>query len=460
MTHCITDVEREQYTPRVTLLGLGLKFEALNIFGPVEKLVEIGQKVIFDSPTDKLKDALITILAGGKGLVEANKRVRTDPALQRAFGRKRCAEQSVISDTLDACTDENVTQMQAAMQTIYRTHSMGYGHDYDLDLQLLDIDLTGQPCGAKAEFASKGYFLHQRNRRGRQLGRVLATWYNEVVVDRIYDGKTVLPAVLQELVQQGADVLDLDEAKRARTILRIDSHGGSQAAVNALLDQGYQIHIKEYSSKRAQRLAKSVTAWFDDPKVAGRQIGWVEEDPTEYSRPLRRIAARSRKKNGQWGVGVILSTLPDQDVAYLAGLPLDIPLTARDVACAHIYFYDLRGGGVETSAKEDKQGLGITKRNKKRFAAQAMLTQLNALAHNLIVWFRHWLTPSWHRVLQLGIVRLIRDVFHCNGQAVIQPDDTISAIHLSPIDLHSMKLFDALQRLLIPIHVDVYLAET
>jgi hypothetical protein len=437
-----------------------LKFEALNIFGPIKEEVKIKQKVIFDTPTDKLKDALITILAGGKGLAEANKRVRTDPALQRAFGRKRCAEQSVISDTLNACTDENVAQMQAAMQTIYRMHSLGYRHDYELDLQLLDIDLTGQPCGVKAEFASKGYFLHQRNRRGRQLGRVLATWYNEVVVDRIYDGKTVLPAIVQELVQQAADILELDAAQRARTILRIDSHGGSQTNVNALLDQGYQIHIKEYSSKRAQRLAKSVTTWFDDPKVAGRQIGWVEDDPTDYSRPVRRIAARSRKKNGQWGVGVIISSLSDHDVAYLAGLPLDVPLTARDVACAHIYFYDQRGGGVETSVKEDKQGLGITKRNKKCFAAQAILTQLNALAHNLIVWFRHWLTPSWHRALQFGIVRLIRDVLHFNGQAVIQPDNTISAIQLSPFDMYSMQLFDALQRLLIRLHVDVILAET
>jgi hypothetical protein len=37
---------------------------------------------------------------------------------------------------------------------------------------------------------------------------------------------------------------------------------------------------------------------------------------------------------------------------------------------AYVYFYDQRGGGVETSLKQDKQGLGITKRNKKRFEAQ------------------------------------------------------------------------------------------
>ena len=43
--------------------------------------------------------------------------------------------------------------------------------------------------------------------------------------------------------------------------------------------------------------------------------------------------------------------------------------------------------------KGDKQGLGITKRNKKRFEAQQMLVQLGALAHNVLVWAREWLAP-------------------------------------------------------------------
>jgi hypothetical protein len=44
-----------------------------------------------------------------------------------------------------------------------------------------------------------------------------------------------------------------------------------------------------------------------------------------------------------------------------------------------------RGGGVETAFKDDKQGLGITKRNKKRFEAQQMVMLLNLLAHNVLM---------------------------------------------------------------------------
>jgi hypothetical protein len=272
--------------------------------------VEIAQKTVLDSPLEKLTDGLITILSGGKGLYEANKRVRTDPALQRAFGRERCAEQSVISETLNACSQENVQQMSQAMSEIYRAHSEGYRHNYLKDWQLFDIDLHGQPCGPKAAFATAGYFAHQRNRRGRQLGRVLASWYDEIVVDQLYPGNTVLPAVLQELVERAEQVLALETSQRRQTILRIDGHGGSKADVNWVLARGYQLHTKEYNGKRARLLAESVTPWYEDPRHPGRQIGWVTTPASEYCRPVKRIAVRTRKKNGQWGLDLDLDPVP------------------------------------------------------------------------------------------------------------------------------------------------------
>ena len=79
-------------------------------------------------------------------------------------------------------------QMEQALLTIYRQHSQGYQHDYAAAWQVLDVDMSGLPCGPKAAFATTGYFPKQRNRRGRQLGRVLATHYQEIVVDQLFDG--------------------------------------------------------------------------------------------------------------------------------------------------------------------------------------------------------------------------------------------------------------------------------
>src|SRR2546430_1567125 len=60
----------------------------------------------------------------------------------------------------------------------------GARHDSHRSLQVLEVDMTGMACGPKAAFATKGYFAHQRHRRGRQRGRVLATSDGEMVVDR------------------------------------------------------------------------------------------------------------------------------------------------------------------------------------------------------------------------------------------------------------------------------------
>jgi hypothetical protein len=454
-----TNNTKGHFTSRAALLALGVKIEQLGILQPMMEQVEIKQKTVKDTPNQKLLDGLITILAGAHGLVEANKRVRTDPTLQRAFGRKRCAEQSVISETLDACTEHNVTQMEQAMKTIYQRHSQGYQHDYEQEWQLLDIDLSGQPCGKKAEFATKAYFAKQRNRRGRQLARVLASWYQEIVVDRIYEGKTILPVVLQELIAFAADVLALDSTKKQRTILRIDGHGGSQADINWMLSEGYQIHTKEYSGKRAVKLAQSVVTWHDDPYVPGRQVGWVECPASEYSHPVKRIAVRTLKKNGKWAIGVLISSLSFKAACYLAGLPAHQHPQPQQVLLAYVQLYDQRGGGVETTFREDKQGLGITKRNKKRFNAQAVMTQLNALAHNLIVWFRNWLTQYCQTFYRLGILRMIRDVFHMNAFVSLDEYHSIIEITLTQFDPFAVKVFDALRQLLLPAHVDVNLGE-
>src|SRR5215208_7207785 len=128
------------YTPRATLCALGLKVRSLKLFDTVAEHVRIRQKTIRHTPLEKLTDAFIAILAGAHGLVEVNTRVRSDAALQRAFGRAGCAEQSVVQETLDRCSGENVRQMEEAVDAIFRAHSRAYRHNHRRFLLLLDVD--------------------------------------------------------------------------------------------------------------------------------------------------------------------------------------------------------------------------------------------------------------------------------------------------------------------------------
>jgi len=106
------------FTSCASLAALGIKLRELKVFPPIEQAVQIAQKTIKDSPTDKLYDACISRLSGAHGLVEINTRRLPDAALQRAFGRSRCAEQSVVQETLHTWTAQKVEQMEQAMDCI------------------------------------------------------------------------------------------------------------------------------------------------------------------------------------------------------------------------------------------------------------------------------------------------------------------------------------------------------
>lgn len=448
------------FTGSVSLAAIGVKIRQLDLLAPIQKQVYIPQKTVKDTPFEKVSDAFISMLAGAKGIVEVNTRLRSDRALQLAFGRNRCAEQSVIQETLSACTADTIKQMEQAMDQIYQRHSQGYCHDYRQQYQLLDVDLTGLPCGKKAACATKGYFAGARNRRGRQLGRVLATRYGEVVVDRLFEGRTSLARAFQPLIQAAEQTLALDAVKRSRTLLRVDAGGGSLDDVNWALSRGYQIHCKDYSGQRACRLAASVTTWIEDPDEPGRQIGWIEEPAPEYVCDVVRIAVRKRKPNGQWGIAVLISTLLPAEVCELIESDVEQNLDSMSVLLAHVRLYDQRGGGVETSFKGDKQGLGLAKRNKKRFEAQQMVVFLGTLAHNVVVWSQRWLGASASLLHSYGLMRIVRDIFQISGFLIMDTSGRIRQIALNQDAPLALVLLNPLRTLLAPAQVNVHLAPT
>jgi hypothetical protein len=115
----------QRSTAHARLAALGVALKQRDLFGPIRERVPVAQKTVRYRPADQLYDAFIALLAGAQGRVEIKGRLRPDPALQAACGRTACAEQSVVQDTLDACTDETVTPLEPALDAIYRRHRQG-----------------------------------------------------------------------------------------------------------------------------------------------------------------------------------------------------------------------------------------------------------------------------------------------------------------------------------------------
>jgi len=184
----------------------------------------------------------------------------------------------------------------------------------------------------------------------------------------------------------------------------------------------------------------------------------VTEATDAYVRPVKRIAVRCRQQDGQWAYGVLLSALSAQHVLVLTGQPLSLLEDPAAVLLAYVSFYDQRGGGVETSFKGDKQGLGIGKRSKKRFAAQQMVMLLGSLAHNVVVWARHWLASP--TLQHYGTVRMVRDVFHISGFLLTDACGQVAQIVLNQTAPLASALVHPLRNLLACAHVAVNLGQT
>jgi hypothetical protein len=362
--------------------------------GALEPLcgVHILQKSIKHSPTQKLLDALMGILSGCKALYEIDVRVRPDAPLQRAFGRERVADQSTIQRTLNAFTPENVAQLRGAVEAIGRRYSAVFSHDFEREMLLVEVDLTGLRASKRAEGSTKGYFSGERNATGRQLLRVIAPQYKEILFEKLYAGNTTSCEVLKESIREVERILSLaeDRRKRERTLVRLDGGFGTDANLNWLMWRGYEFIAKGYGGKRAKKLASSVAedGWEEGP-TKSQKLG-VPASPHRYARRSKTVVRRWVDEKGK----------PYQDYLVCSLFWLGGSQIAK--------LYDARGG-METDIKADKRGLGIEKRRKKSFHAQEALVFLAQLSHNLIVYFKRWFLRGTGAE-KLGVERLVREV--------------------------------------------------
>lgn len=415
-----------QYSKHASLALIAQQFKAMQLWQVVSEEVRIKQKVLRYTPLEKLLDCWITILMGGIGLVEINTCLRSDPAVQRAFGRQGCADQSTVSDTLNACSKTNVNEMRHAVERILRTHGQAT-HLPPGAWRVLDVDMMGMVAGRQGEGVTKGYFSGRHDQYGRQLGRVLATPYDEILVEQLYEGRRQLEPNLQALVLGAELLLQLDEKQRQNTVLRVDAGGGSDANINQLLQRGYQVLTKAHSWQRAEKLAPSVLTWQRDPKTLQREVGWVTQ-PHAYERETRQLMIRTVTSKAKIHYHLLISTLSDEQLC--ACFPVQAPL---NTPWPLLYAYDLRGGGIETQNRCDQQGLGLGHRNKHAFAAQEMLVLLGQLAHNFLIWMRNDLAHQDAALAQYGLKRLLRDVLAIDGIVYFDEQGTLLRVELNPL---------------------------
>lgn len=400
-----------------SLCLLGLHLRRIGFFRELETGITIKQKTIIYTPAQKLEMLLVSLLAGATAVSHSGRTLRIDEALQAAFGLPGCADQSVLADTLDAATPEDVAALRTAVDAILVRFSRARRHAMATSLLVIDVDLSPLPASRRAERSERGYFGRCRSKTGRKLVRVRASQYQETIYEEVLSGRMVeaLP-ILQTAIAATERLLAMDgesdaaRAKRARTEIRLDSGWGSDAIITWLLERGYQVTGKLKSSSRVRKLVARIDTWAPTSSL-GRSVASVPE-PVVYARPVQQYAVRtpSTERESGYQTAVLFTTRAD----------LDGP--------AVVDHYDARAG-MESDLKGDKRGLGLGVIRKQWFGAQQVVVLLIGLAHNLLIWSRHWLATTVPRVGECGIVRLVQEVWAVPGRVKIR-DGAIRRVRL------------------------------
>lgn len=142
-----------QYAP---LAALSAHYQHNQLLAALEK-VDLRMKTRDFSPVCKLKQVLVSILAGCETLTAFNSQLDGEVGLAAIWSWPRFADQSTLSRTLDGLTLMNIAQLRTATTSIWRSISHTRQHDWRGFL-LLDFDLSGLPCSPRAEASQKGYF--------------------------------------------------------------------------------------------------------------------------------------------------------------------------------------------------------------------------------------------------------------------------------------------------------------
>ncbi len=427
-------------TSHASLCALGLHLQQTGVLATLATGCTIRQKTLQYSPAQKVTMLLSGLMSGVTSLSQLNT-LRSDQALQAAFGLPGWAEQSVVSDTLSAVTEADLTAIRQATEQILRRFSRAQRHDFAASILTLDLDLSPAPASKRTEGSVRSYQGKARTTYGRKIIRVDALLqYGETLWDDVIWGNRAecLDLVKQAVAAteavfgiagEGDEVSQAVRFTRSRIEWRMDSGWGIDAVISYLLGRGYQVTSKFHTHTRIKRLAKTITTW--QPALhAGSELA-VAPDPVVFERPVQQVVVRtpSTTKDGGYAYTVFFSSRTDLSSTQLL---------------AH---YDERAG-IEADLKSDKRGLGMAPIRKHCLAAQRLIVLLIDLAHNILTWARAWLGAFQPRLASFGMVRLVRDIWGIPGRVKIK-EGSIHRIHLRDGYPHAdtlTSLVDALLR--------------
>jgi hypothetical protein len=163
MTRIQIELTASASMSHVPLAALGYALRGAGLLDSLRQVI-LPIKTLVHTPGEKLIEALILTLAGGRSTAQADLLIRPNRSLAQAWGQPQFAQQSTLADTLDAFDDASLSSLRSAFESTLHQRSSALAHDFRKGDLFLDADLTGLPASRRAEGSAKGYFSGEKTK--------------------------------------------------------------------------------------------------------------------------------------------------------------------------------------------------------------------------------------------------------------------------------------------------------
>jgi len=175
-------------------------------------------KTVKRSPRSKLEDLLVCLMSGVESVGQINSSLRYDKGLVLAVGRESLADQSLLSQTLDAFDARSVAKLRSNMVEMIAERSRALARIAQRRDTILDLDMTDLPCSARCEGATKGRTTARRGCTVRQLSVVYNHRFREPLDAFLHAGNTNCAVPLEQIVTYLEDSYGWERAFREKII--------------------------------------------------------------------------------------------------------------------------------------------------------------------------------------------------------------------------------------------------
>lgn len=383
----------------VPLAVIGYCLTTSKFLQPVWDELTLGMKTIRHSPTEKLQDVIVAIMAGCQTLAAVNTVLRPERPLAFAWQRPQFAEQSSLSRVLDAMSAIQVAQLRQGSIALLRQHSQLRHHSWSQAV-VIDVDPTSLMASRQAEGSYKGWVSTKRNQFCRHVLRFTLAGYHENLLSLTYPGNRHGFEYFKEALDQLFQLWPELANHPSQVIIRSDAELGTDQNLSYLLWLHCQLLMKGYSGTRTKSWVAHLPsdAWLSHPDMPKR---WVASSPVSLrlGRRMDSYLLRWLDRNNQFAHATLHTTLPYP--------PFDL-----------WQLYDGRAL-TEIEIRADKSGLKLHLRRKHSLAAQEGWVHLTDIAHNIVAWLETWMLAGT-AFAKFGPKRIVNELLTIPGQVVIE----------------------------------------